>query len=173
MLNITKLRDLLKDEVVKLGYKLVQVGYVEENGEFILKCIVDRDKPISVDDIEEVTHVISDKLDTIEKDMPDSYILNVESLGDEGDIDLNDPDDYQFVEEYAIEILNQEVEFDGTVVPIVVDLIDSGDGKISIKYAKTNGFMHYIVIDKKDVLDARKLEPDDEDFDEDDDDIDF
>ena len=73
-----KVRELIEDEVSKMGIRIDSVVYEKEGSNYFLRIVIDRDKIIDIDTCVEVTKVINpllDKLDIIE----DSYILDISS----------------------------------------------------------------------------------------------
>ena len=81
-----KIRNLIEDEVNKLGVTIDSISYEKEGNNYFLRIIIDRDEVIDIDTCVEVTNVINpilDKADFIE----DSYILDVSTKekGDQGE----------------------------------------------------------------------------------------
>ena len=73
-----KVRELVEDEVNKLGVSIDSVVYEKEGNNNFLRIIIDREIPIDIDTCVEVTNVINpilDQNDIIE----DSYILDISS----------------------------------------------------------------------------------------------
>ena len=73
-----KVRELIEDEVSKMGIRIDSVTYEKEGSNYFLRIVIDRDKIIDIDTCVEVTKVINpllDKIDIIE----DSYILDISS----------------------------------------------------------------------------------------------
>lgn len=73
-----KVRELISEEVSKLGVTIDSVVYEKEGSNYFLRIVIDRDQIIDIDTCVEVTKVINpllDKSDIIE----DSYILDVSS----------------------------------------------------------------------------------------------
>lgn len=73
-----KVRELIEDEVSKMGIRIDSVVYEKEGTNNFLRIVIDRDNIIDIDTCVEVTKVINpllDKLDIIE----DSYILDISS----------------------------------------------------------------------------------------------
>lgn len=79
-----KVRDLISDEVSKLGISIDSVTYLKEGGNYFLRIIIDRDEVIDIDKCVEVTNVINPILDKADF-IKDSYILDV-STKEKGDI---------------------------------------------------------------------------------------
>jgi ribosome maturation factor RimP len=61
-------------------YEVYDVEYVKEGGNWFLRCYIDKEGGITVDDCELVSRSLSDLLDK-EDFIPDSYILEVSSPG--------------------------------------------------------------------------------------------
>ena len=71
-----KVKQLLTDEVNKLGVSIDSVIYEKEGGNYFLRIVIDRDEPIDIDTCVEVTNVINPLLDKADF-ISDSYILDV------------------------------------------------------------------------------------------------
>jgi len=88
-----KIKDLLINNIVNLGYELFDVEYVKENNEYYLRIYIDSEKGISIDDCEIVNNSISDLLDKADY-IKEAYFLEVSSSGErkklKGVIDKNE-----------------------------------------------------------------------------------
>ena len=62
------------------NFELVDVEYVKEVGNWYLRCYIDKEGGISVNDCEVVSRALSDLLD-VNDFIPDAYILEVSSPG--------------------------------------------------------------------------------------------
>ena len=71
-----KVRELITDEVSKLGIVIDSVTYEKEGSNYFLRIVIDRDEIIDIDTCVEVTNVINPLLDEIDF-IDDSYILDV------------------------------------------------------------------------------------------------
>lgn len=60
--------------------ELVDVEYVKEGGEWVLRVYIDKEEGVDLDDCEAVSRVLSDKLDEVDP-IPGSYLLEVSSPG--------------------------------------------------------------------------------------------
>lgn len=72
--------DITMPLVNELGYDLYDVMYVKEGKDWFLRFFIDKETRIDLDDCEEVSNVISDKLDEIDP-ISTSYSLEVSSCG--------------------------------------------------------------------------------------------
>ena len=73
-----RVRELISDEVSKLGITIDSVVYEKEGSNYFLRIVIDRDSIIDIDTCVEVTKVINPLLD--ESDIiEDSYILDISS----------------------------------------------------------------------------------------------
>lgn len=62
------------------GVELVDVEYVKEGGQYILRVYLDKPDGINIDDCQQVSNALSDLLD--ERDpIPEAYLLEVSSPG--------------------------------------------------------------------------------------------
>ena len=77
---VSKTEELLNPIVEEKGFEVVDVEYVKEGSNYYLRAYIDKPGGITIDDLEGVSRILSDKLD--EKDfIPDAYILEVSSPG--------------------------------------------------------------------------------------------
>lgn len=73
-----KVRELITDEVSKLGIVIDSVTYEKEGSNYFLRIVIDRDKIIDIDTCVEVTKIINPLLDNANI-IEDSYILDISS----------------------------------------------------------------------------------------------
>lgn len=71
-----KIRDLISDEVNKLGISIDSIVYEKEGNNYFLRIVIDRDDIIDIDTCVEITNVINPLLDKADF-IKDSYILDV------------------------------------------------------------------------------------------------
>lgn len=71
-----KIRDLISDEVNKLGISIDSIVCEKEGNNYFLRIVIDRDDIIDIDTCVEVTNVINPLLDKADF-IKDSYILDV------------------------------------------------------------------------------------------------
>ena len=73
-----KVRELIEEEVSKMGITIDSVVYEKEGTNYFLRIVIDRDKIIDIDTCVEVTKVINPLLDDLDV-IEDSYILDISS----------------------------------------------------------------------------------------------
>lgn len=73
-----RVRDLLEEEVAKMGIVIDSVTYEKEGSNYFLRIVIDRDKIIDIDTCVEVTKVINPLLDDANI-IEDAYILDISS----------------------------------------------------------------------------------------------
>lgn len=73
-----KVRELIEEEVSKMGITIDSVVYEKEGSNYFLRIVIDRDKIIDIDTCVEVTKVINPLLDNLDV-IEDSYILDISS----------------------------------------------------------------------------------------------
>lgn len=73
-----KVRELIEEEVSKMGIRIDSVVYEKEGSNYFLRIVIDRDKIIDIDTCVEVTKVINPLLDDLDV-IEDSYILDISS----------------------------------------------------------------------------------------------
>lgn len=79
--NIVKtVREYCEPIVEELGYDLVDLEYVKENGSYFLRFYIGKPEGISIDDCQRVSEVVGDKLDELDP-IDESYYLEVSSPG--------------------------------------------------------------------------------------------
>ena len=71
-----KIRNLIEGEVLKLGVSIDSIEYVKEGQNYFLRIVIDRDEPLDIDKVVDVTNVISPLLDR-ENLIDDPYTLEV------------------------------------------------------------------------------------------------
>lgn len=64
----------------QLGYELVDVEFVKEEGEWYLRVYIDKENGVNLDDCANVSRILSDRLDEIDP-IDYSYYLEVSSPG--------------------------------------------------------------------------------------------
>ena len=80
-----KLKKRFKEVVEDLGYYLYDVIYEKENGDYVLKVLIENDSFIDIDDCVKVSHVLSDELDILDP-FEEAYNLEVSSSGAEREL---------------------------------------------------------------------------------------
>lgn len=73
-----RVRELIEEEVSKMGITIDSVVYEKEGTNYFLRIVIDRDKIIDIDTCVEVTKVINPLLDNLDV-IEDSYILDISS----------------------------------------------------------------------------------------------
>lgn len=71
-----KVRNLIEEEVNKLGVRIDNIEYLKENGNYFLRIIIDKDDIVDLDTCVEVTNIINPILDK-SNIIDDSYILDI------------------------------------------------------------------------------------------------
>lgn len=78
---------LLEPALKVLGYDLASVTFRKEGSNYVLRVVIDKDGPVSMDDIVTAGELISPLLDEADP-IQSSYMLDVTSLGAEKPIQL-------------------------------------------------------------------------------------
>ena len=73
-----KVRELIEEEVSKMGITIDSVTYEKEGSNYFLRIVIDRDQIIDIDTCVSVTKVINPLLDDLDV-IKDSYILDISS----------------------------------------------------------------------------------------------
>ena len=71
-----KVRNLIEEEVNKLGVRIDNIEYLKENGNYFLRITIDKDDLVDLDTCVEVTNIINPILDE-SNIIDDSYILDI------------------------------------------------------------------------------------------------
>lgn len=114
-----ELEALIKEKVNSLGYELDSISTKVEKGDRYLTIVVDRVKPINMDDIVSLTHELNDYLDKNDPfDTP--YILDISSLGAEKPLKIEKLNEYvnSYVHVHLINPIEGENIYEGTMVEV-------------------------------------------------------
>ena len=114
-----ELEKIIKEKVNALGYELDSISTKVEKGDRYLTIVVDRVKPIGMDDIVNLTHELNAYLD--ENDPFDTpYILDISSLGAEKPLKVERLTDYvnSYVHVHLINPIEGENIYEGTLVAV-------------------------------------------------------
>lgn len=71
-----KIRKIISEEVNNIGINIDTIEYIKEGSNNFLRIIIDRDKPINIDECVEVTNIINPLLDDANI-IEESYILDI------------------------------------------------------------------------------------------------
>ncbi len=77
---IKKTEALVQPIADDMGLEVVDVEFIKEAGEFRLRVYMDKEGGITIDDLTDVNHKLSDELDKVDF-ISESYILEVSSPG--------------------------------------------------------------------------------------------
>ena len=145
--------NFIKSNVEKLlnehGYELAKFDFSKMGQDNILSIEIDREQSISMDDIVEVSELISNLLDEIDKST-DAYMLDVSSSGIEKEIKTCDLKNK--INEYVSIELNEPSK---GVDIITGTIIDANDEEITVSYF-LKGAPKKSVINIKNISIARK-----------------
>ena len=73
---VDKVSELITKQVEEKGYKIVNIEYLNEDGIYYLRIIIDNVSPITVDDCVIVSKIVNPILDEADL-ITDNYILDV------------------------------------------------------------------------------------------------
>lgn len=88
-----ELKNVIENEISKLGFETSEIKFVNEDGENYLRITIDKDEEVTFDDVSLVSEKISlllDELDPIQS----NYTLDISSLGAEKPIKLEKLEKY-------------------------------------------------------------------------------
>ena len=125
-----KTEALITPIVDEKGFELVDVEYVKEGSNWYLRAYVDKEGGITINDLESVSRILSDKLDE-EDFISDAYILEVSSPGlgrplkKDKDFDRNMGNEIEVADTITIENEDgSETDIDRVNVSLVRPTID-------------------------------------------------
>ena len=128
-----KLKSRFKELVEGLGYYLYDVIYEKENGNNVLKVLIENDSYIDVDDCVKVSYVLSDELDVLDP-IKEAYNLEVSSSGAERE--LRTSDEIKRAINKNVHIKTIEQTFEGKLLSFKDNVIEitHRNKKIKINY---------------------------------------
>ena len=123
-----ELESLIREKVNEQGYDLVSLSTKVEKGDKILSIVVDRVKPIDMEAIVELSHVLNAYLDEINP-FEDSYTLDISSLGAEKPLKVETLASYinSYVHVHLVNPIQGENIYEGTLVGL-------DENKITLSY---------------------------------------
>ena len=147
-MELKKINELLTEPLKEIGYELINVTFGKENGVNTLGVTVDRDEPISLNDIVLVSDLVSTILDK-EDPIEDQYYLDVSSLGAEKPIDVSKLEKYvnSYVRIHLTNPYKGENYLEGDLVSVSEEVVIL---KIRIKSNSKN-----VELSRKDIDKAR------------------
>src|SRR5574344_2066638 len=95
MESLEQIKSNISEQLLKSGYTLYSFNFKKQTHDSTLEIVIDREEPISLDDISIVSEIISKYLDSHEFTNT-SYVLDVPSLGVEKQIDVKYIDSQEF-----------------------------------------------------------------------------
>lgn len=124
MIGEAQLRGLLEKPVTEAGYELVEINIGKSASTLSLNIVVDRDEPISLDDIVDISDLISNALDEANP-FEDPYNLDVSSLGAEKPIKIDRLDKYvgRYVNLHLTHPIKGENILEGDILEISEDIL--------------------------------------------------
>ena len=128
-----KTEQLLMPIMEEHNFELVDVEYVKEVGNWYLRCYIDKEGGISINDCEVVSRALSDLLD-VNDFIPDAYILEVSSPGLGRQLKKDKHFARSIGEEVEVKLykgINKQKDFSGI-------LVDFDDDKIVIEISEGN-----------------------------------
>lgn len=94
MIEENRIRTLLEKPLGEIGYELVDVKLFRDKSGLTLSLTVDRDEPISLEDIVKVSDLVNPLLDEADP-IQGAYTLDISSLGAEKPIKLDALEKYK------------------------------------------------------------------------------
>lgn len=79
--NLETIFNKLKELVSESGFDCPGCGLVKEAGLFVLRIYLDVEGAVDLKDCETVSKIVAEYLDTVESELPESYLLEVTSPG--------------------------------------------------------------------------------------------
>ena len=127
-MELKELKSLIEKEISKLGYELVELSYVHNNGQDVLSVVVDQEQEIDMNMIVDLTNALNAYLDELNPfDKP--YTLDLSSLGAEKPLKVEKLNAYvgKYVNVHLVNPIKGENIYEG-------DLKEVNDDTIIITY---------------------------------------
>ena len=120
-MELKQLEKLVSETLLESGYELVNLSLSNKT----LSIVVDRVRPIDMDAIVEVTHILNDLLDEVDP-IEGEYTLDVSSLGAEKPLKVEKLGDYvnSYVNVHLINPINGENIYEGELVSVSEETIE-------------------------------------------------
>lgn len=127
MKEIDDVKAILEPVLEKEGYTLAEVNLSRDSDGLTLHVYIDRDSPISLDDIVLVSDIINPLLDK-EDPIPGAYTLDVSSLGAEKPLKLDKLENYvgNYVNFHLSHPYKGENTLEGDLLEVTSDEIKLG-----------------------------------------------
>ena len=120
-MELKQLEKLVSETLLESGYELVNLSLSNKT----LSIVVDRVRPIDMDAIVEVTHILNDLLDEVDP-IEGEYTLDVSSLGAEKPLKVEKLGDYvnSYVNVHLVNPVNGENIYEGELVSVSEETIE-------------------------------------------------
>lgn len=115
-MDINSIRKPIRDKLISLGYDLYDLKLVRDKGDIYLSIIVDKDGDMDLDEITNLSNILSSYLDEID-DSSTPYILDVSSAGAEKIISIDKLDKYinRYIHIHLTNPIEGENIYEGTL----------------------------------------------------------
>ena len=130
---------LIEPALKVLGFDLASVTFRKEGSDYILRVVIDKDGPVSMDDIVRAGDLISPLLDEADP-IQSSYMLDVTSLGAEKPIQVEKLERYIGERVYLTlsEVLDKKDAYQGILEAVnseevIINLENKKKGTLTIK----------------------------------------
>lgn len=147
-MDTLQLKKQLEEKLHQMGFSLFSLTYVKEEGQNVLKVVVDRPQPIDLNTIVSITENLNQYLDDIITDSS-PYVLDISSAGAEKPLTVDSLDFYlnQYLRVHLHHPIDGENIFEGYLERVDKESID-----ISIKIKTRTKVIH---IDKSNIAKVR------------------
>jgi ribosome maturation factor RimP len=143
MNKAVEIENLIESVAIKENYELVDVQYVKENGDWIVRIFIDKDGGVTMSDCEKISLLLGTILD--ESDiLKDSYVLEVSSPG----LNRALKKEESFKRFIGTKIRLQTFKTINNQKNFLGNLLDFKDGKVKIEDV-TNGIVEINFLDIK------------------------
>lgn len=141
---------LLKPIADSAGVRIYDVEYVKEASDYYLRCFIDKDEGVTIDDCENVSRALSGKLD--EDDfINEAYILEVSSPGLGRILKKDRHLSYSIGEEVEVKLFKPVTESKNAPKLYVGFLKEFDDRSITIEVPISEEELEDMVIDRKNI----------------------
>ena len=119
-----QLSELISNKLASINYDLISLNVSRNSGSLQVSIVVDRVEPINMEDIVEVTNVLSAYFDEIDP-FDSAYNLDISSLGAEKPLKVENLDAYvnSYVNVHVNNPIDGENIFEGTLKEVNADSI--------------------------------------------------
>ena len=146
--SLDNVKKLLEPTLAKEGFEIFDIALSRTKEGLVLRLVVDKDEPISLDDIVKVSDIINPLLDK-EDPIKEAYMLDVSSAGSEKPLRL------ERLEKYIGEFVNLHlINPHGGANFLEGDLVEASETEIRLQI-KNKGRSQLVTLERSNIDKAR------------------